>query len=90
MLGNSRGRPSEASATQTREAAGDHQGAVDFYLRATAAATGLQRQDVLLQATTSLIQLGEYNRAIAILDSIAAPELWPPAVFGMPDIVTES
>lgn len=59
----------------TQEAAGNYQGAVDFYLRAAAAATGRQHQDILLQATTSLIQLGEYKRATAILDTITASEL---------------
>ena len=62
-------------AAQTRESAGDYQGAVDFYLRAAAAATARQHQDVLLQATTSLIQLGEYNRASTILDSITTSKL---------------
>lgn len=62
-------------AAQTREAAGDYQGAADFYLRAAAAATGRQQQDVLLHATTSLIELGEYNRAIAILDAITTAKL---------------
>ena len=45
-----------------REAAGDYEGAVDYYLRAAAIAPDDERQGVLLQAATSLMELGEIER----------------------------
>jgi hypothetical protein len=62
-------------AAKDREAAGDYPGAVDYYLRAAAAATGGQRVDILLLAAGSLVQAGEYNRASALLDRLTAAQL---------------
>jgi outer membrane PBP1 activator LpoA protein len=62
-------------AAQERDAVGDYQGAVDYYLRAAAVTTGGQRLDILLQAAGSLVQSDEYNRAIALLDRLTLAQL---------------
>jgi outer membrane PBP1 activator LpoA protein len=62
-------------AAQAREAAGDYQGAVDYYLRAAAVASGKQRAGILLQAAGSLVQAAEYDRATALLDRLADTQL---------------
>lgn len=62
-------------AAQTREAAGDHQGALDYYLRAAAVATTGERQGILLQAAANLIELGNYERALAMMDRVTESEL---------------
>jgi len=63
-------------AAEQRVAAGDYEGAVDNYLRAAAVATDdQQRQTILLQAASSLMQLGEVERALTVLDRITLPYL---------------
>ena len=62
-------------AANTRTAAGDYEGAVDNYLRAAAVATDGERQGILLQAASSLMELGEVERAITVLDRITLPYL---------------
>jgi len=63
-------------AADNRAAAGDYEGAVDNYLRAAAVATDdQQRQTILLQAAGSLMELGEIDRAMTVLDRITLPYL---------------
>jgi outer membrane PBP1 activator LpoA protein len=63
-------------AADNRAAAGDYEGAVDNYLRAAAVATDDQeRQTILLQAASSLMELGEVERAMTVLDRITLPYL---------------
>jgi len=64
------------NAAEQRVAAGDYEGAVDNYLRAAAVATDdQQRQTILLQAASSLMQLGEVERTLTVLDRITLPYL---------------
>ena len=63
------------AAADARVAAGDYNGAVDNYLRAAAVATDEERQGILLQAASSLMELGEVERAVAVLDRITLPYL---------------
>jgi outer membrane PBP1 activator LpoA protein len=63
-------------AAEQRAAAGDYEGAVDNYLRAAAVATSDQdRQTILLQAASSLMELGEVERTKTVLDRITLPYL---------------
>ena len=62
-------------AAETRVAAGDYEGAVDNYLRAAAVAADKERQGILLQAASSLMELGETERSITVLDRITLPYL---------------
>ena len=63
-------------AADSMVAAGDYEGAVDNYLRAAAVATSDQeRQTILLQAASSLMELGEVERAKTVLDRITLPYL---------------
>ena len=62
-------------AADARVATGDYKGAVDNYLRAAAVATDEERQGILLQAASSLMELGEIERAITVLDRVTLPYL---------------
>ena len=53
-----------------RVAVGDHEGAVDYYLRAAAVAGEEDRQGILLQAAASLMALDKVDRAVSVLDSL--------------------
>ncbi len=56
-------------------AAGDYEGAVDNYLRAAAVASDEERQGILLQAASNLMELGEVERAKTVLGRITLPYL---------------
>ncbi len=60
-------------AAKLRLSAGDYEGAVDDYLRAAAVAGREERQGLLLQAASCLMELGEAGRAQSILERITPP-----------------
>lgn len=62
-------------AAKLRVSAGDYEGAVDDYLRAAAVAGSEERQGLLLQAASCLMELGEAGRAITLLERIKLPYL---------------
>ena len=63
------------SQAQTREAAGDFQGAAALYLQAAEAASAPLKQDYLLSGADWLIRGGDYARAENVLAGIAADGL---------------